>query len=79
MSWENLKCPRCGSKSVTPHVEVLPAEGEADRYAPVRDEGFRCGNCGLVESCLNNTDATKRSAHVGTRPRQPLAIAISKS
>lgn len=57
MSWENLKCPRCGSKSVTPHVEVLPAEGEADRYAPVRDEGFRCGNCGLVESCLNNTDA----------------------
>lgn len=57
MSWEKLKRPRCGSKSVTSHLEVMPAEGLAERHAPFRDEGLRCGNCGLVESCLNNTEA----------------------
>ncbi|HWU88819.1 MAG TPA: TIGR02996 domain-containing protein [Kofleriaceae bacterium] len=53
----DLTCPRCGGKNVTPHMTPLLPEGEADLWAPVRDEAYRCSECLLLESCLNSDDA----------------------
>ena len=51
-----ITCPRCGSVSVSRHGTPIPAEGEADVWAPVLEEGYRCRTCELLESCLNNED-----------------------
>lgn len=52
----NLRCPRCGGADVSPHMTPLPPEGEADVWAPVREESYRCSDCRLLETRLNNAD-----------------------
>lgn len=51
-----ITCPRCGSVSVSRHGTPIRAEGEADVWAPVLDEGYLCSTCELLESCQNNED-----------------------
>jgi hypothetical protein len=48
-----LVCPACKSKNVGRHMTPLPPEGEADRWAPVREEGYRCHDCKLLEEREN--------------------------
>lgn len=50
-----MKCPRCGSERVNGRAETLPPQGEADHWAPVREQGFLCAACGLMEE--SQTDA----------------------
>lgn len=52
----SLRCPRCGSENVSPHMTPLLPEVEADVWAPVRDEAYRCDVCTLLESRLSNAD-----------------------
>ncbi len=53
---DDLKCPRCGNTTqVTRHMLPVPAETEADVWMPVRDEGYQCSACHLIESCLSNS------------------------
>jgi transcription elongation factor Elf1 len=56
-------CPRCGSKQVSLRAETLPPLGEVDYWAPVRDEGFRCADCGLMELCQTDAGAAFKAFH----------------
>ncbi len=49
-----LRCPRCGSNEVSRHMTPLPP-GESNPWSPVREEGYMCGACRLIEACF--TDA----------------------
>lgn len=57
MTVETRRCPRCDSARVSLHGENLPALGEADYWAPTREEGFMCADCSLQERCLMNAGA----------------------
>jgi hypothetical protein len=50
----DLRCPRCGGTNVSPHMTPLLPQGEADVWAPVRDESYQCSDCRLIESRLND-------------------------
>lgn len=52
----DLKCPRCGGADVSPHMVPLLPKVEADVWAPVREESYRCGDCQFLETRLNNAD-----------------------